>query len=601
MKLYRKLQRQGSKDPLPCHYSNVLATIERVCGSGSLNPSDYGDADQYAEKYLSYNLRRKEATPYGVKVSSQARRAETLAGFLMRESVNGYLNRTRTFGYDPATGEYQSDRVGLRVLYGARDIIARILRDTPDIDRIVSRCDFGNGASATLRRSDAQRQRKFEHGLSATSGLLSFAEYLRNDSPMWGLLHGAKSDHWYVSSSGKTSRIPQPLKRVSGAVLDYVAKTASIDRIILKEPELNGFVQKGIGAEIRFLLRRFVDVVPDGIDLNTSGDLNSELARAGSIDGHIATVDAERASDSIYLALVEFLLPSGWYELLCAARSPYAIINGKHHRLQMMSGMGNGFTFELESVIFYAIGLAACGYSNVPFAEQIVSIHGDDLTVPADVIWHVTEAYKAAGITVNKSKSFSEGPFRESCGGHFFNGRSVKPFYVKESTGLARGDWFWLANSLLLWLGDRSPKYLSSSKGKDLLQVLAYIRKYATNFDHRDWWFKTPFDRSRRSGLYSLPAVAQGSSYRSRLVVDVPRKSRFTDAQAYVAWLCSPQVSPSVLELLRGRNQTDPYSFNEEVDERERYAKFNTWPVVCNGPGWPTLWAYLDLHEGRRS
>lgn len=600
MKIYRKLQRQGSKEPLPCHFNTVVTTVCRILGEGSSDPSLTEEADYFAERYLAYNLRRKEATPYGVKVSSQARRAETLDGFLLRETVNRFINRTRTFGYDPATGEHSSDRVGLRILIEARDVIKRILTDSPNLDRIIQRADFGNGASASLRRTESQRQRKFARGVCVTSGLLRFATQVVGLSPSWSDLLCTETGTIAVGTDGKASRVPLTLKRVSGAVLDFVPKTKDIDRIILKEPELNGFVQKGIGREIRHLLRRWREVVPDGIDLNTSGDLNSELARAGSLQGHIATVDAERASDSITLALCEFLLPPKWYDLCLAARSPYAIINGRHHRLEMMSGMGNGFTFELESVIFYAIGLAACKYSKYPFAEQYVSIHGDDLTIPADVIWHCTEAYKAAGMKVNESKSFSEGPFRESCGGHWFNGESVKPFYVKDQTGVARGDWFWLANSIMLWLADRKPVYLAKPKGKDLLQVLLYIRKYATNWDHRNWWFRAPFDRSRRSGIYSLPCEAHGPSYRCRLVVDVPDRATFTDAEAYVAWLCSPQVSPTPVELLLGKTESDSYGFNEETRERERYVRFNTWHVSCNGPGWPSLWAFLDLHDGRR-
>lgn len=600
MKTYRRLRKKGSKEPLLCHFNTVVASVERVLGTGSTDPSHYGDADLYAEKYLSYNLRRKEATSLHNEVSPETRRAETLTGFLQRELLNRRLNETRTYGYDPATGEYKSDELGLRLLYDARGIIADILRQSPDLDRIAILCDFGNGASATLRRSEAQRPRKFGHKLSVTRGLLVFAEKLINTSPAWSALLGAHKDTWYVDRLGNTSCLPERPKVISGGVLDFVPKTAEIDRIIIKEPELNGFVQKGIGREMRQLLRMYRSKTSDGVDLNTSGDLNSDLARAGSLHGHIGTVDGERASDSITLSAVEFLLPEGWAKLISVARSPYCLINGKWHRLQMVSGMGNGFTFELESIIFYAIGLACARYSKYPFAEKYVSIHGDDLTVPADVMVLVREAYAALGITVNKSKSFGEGPFRESCGGHWFNGLSVKPFYVKTSNGLTRGDWFWLANSLFLWLSDRSPEYLRSKKGQDLLEHLAYVRDYSTSYSRAENRFRIPFDRSRRAGIYERAPCSTGAWYRCLLNVDVPRTARFTDAEAYVAWLHSPQVSPSPYELLYGSSETDPYGYNEEVDERVRWTTFSRWDDVCNGPGAPYLWAYLDLHKGRR-
>lgn len=602
MKIYRKLQRLGSKEPLPCHYNTVLATIKRVLGDGPTDPRQFEVADNYAEKYLSYNLRRKEASPYNVEVDVRARKAETLKGFLWRECVNRHLNLSRTFGYDPLTGEYTSDLIGDRILYEARAIVRDILGDEPDYEAVVNSADFGNGASASLKRGDAQRQRKFEHGLSATRGLLSFAAYVVGGSPAWSNLLYGESPVLSVDRLGNTFPSPAPLKRVLGAVLDFVPKTADVDRIILKEPELNGFVQKGIGRCMRRKLQHYsTGEAPDGVDLNRSGDLNSELARAGSTDGHIATVDAERASDSISLALCDFILPPKWYKLCLAARSPYCIYGGVKHRLEMMSGMGNGFTFELESIIFYAIGLACSRRSKLPFAGRYVSIHGDDLTVPSDVMWFVKEAYSAAGISMNKGKSFGDGPFRESCGGHFFNGSSVKPFYVKASTGINRGDWFWLSNSLLLWLLDRSTPYLLSAKGRDLIEILTYIRWYSTSGNTKKGLkFTASFDHSRRAGIFSYPPRSTGASYKVCHLVDIPRKDRFTDHQSYVAWLCSPQVSPTPFELvLNVGQQSDAYGFNLEVDERQRWTRYSSWsaPDIRLVP--PPLWAVLSLHKGQ--
>lgn len=596
MKVYRRLQRDSAKEHLPFHFSNVVKRIERVLGPGPIDPGLYGDPDLYAEKYLAYNLRRKIATPYNEEDQSDRRKAETLKGFMARESVNHKFNSSETFGYNPATGLYSSDLLGVNILYRTREIIREILGDRPNVSNIVRGAAYGNGASATLRRADAQSQKKFEHGLSATGGLLDFSQTLIESSPAWFDLQCPK-DILYVDSCGKHRLPPRHLKRYAGAILDFVPKTHDIDRIILKEPELNGFFQKGVGLEMRKLLRSYKKFTPDGVDLNTSGDLNSELARAGSLDGHIATVDAERASDSLTLALFEFLFPEDWYNLLLAARSPYVKLPcGRWHRLAMMSGMGNGFTFEAESIIFYAIGAACSERSKLPFAGLYVSIHGDDLTVPSDVILDVKAAYNAAGVEVNEAKSFSEGPFRESCGGHWFKGHAVKPFYVKFSNGLTRGDWFWLANSLLLWLQDRSRSYLSSVKGDELMQICKHLRKYACNGKHTLW--ASAYDRSRRSGLYSPPPVARGRSYLVRNVIDDPKRSRFTDAQAYVGWLAKPTISPSVLDLLTHQSgSAKAYEFNDTVYERERMVRIYSWPFVCNDLWMPPLWVSVDLHN----
>lgn len=601
MKTYRKLRRLGSKEPLPVHFNTIVESLGRVLGSGSTDPATYGDADTYAEKYLAYNLRRKEFAPHGEDSKAEARAFETKVKFLLRERLNGHLNATRTYGYNASTGRYESDEAGLRVLYRARDIIRDILGDAPNYQAIARKCDFGNGASATLPRKEAQRPRKFKRGLSVTRGLLSASKLLIAESPFWCELLNPETGTWYAAQDGVTSSCLDTLKIVSGGVFDLVRKDKDIDRVIIKEPELNGFVQKGIGREMRECLRRYTKWVPEGINLNTSGGLNSDLAMQGSRDGHIGTVDGKQASDSITLSACDFLLPEAWYALLCAARSPYVIIDGKPHRLQMMSGMGNGFTFELESIIFYAIGLACAERSKLPFAEKYVSIHGDDLIVPSDVMWFVREAYAALGISMNKAKSFGEGPFRESCGGHWFNGSSVKPFYVKFSNGLKRGDWFWLANSLLLWLSERKPSYLAGKKGKDLVEHLLYLRDYARSFSRNPVEWIAPFDYSRRAGIYSRPPRSTGASYRFLSVVDKPTRQKYDDDVAYLAWLHRPQVSDRLAGLLCKSLDADAYSFNSEVVECSRWVRSNTWHVDGEGAGWPPLWAALRLHKGRYS
>ena len=181
------------------------------------------------------------------------------------------------------------------------------------------------------------------------------------------------------------------------------------------------------------------------------------------------------------------------------ARSPCAIIEGRLTPLHMMSGMGNGYTFEAESVIFYAIGLACAERSKLPFAERVVSIHGDDLIVPADVREEVLLAYHAAGVVVNAEKSFFDGPFRESCGGHYWNGFDVKPFYLKKQDGKSRGDWFWLANSLLIWLNSRSDDWRGSTQGRALIGLLKYLNWYAASGEPLAW--RVPVDYSRRASL----------------------------------------------------------------------------------------------------
>lgn len=567
------------------HFADTLSAIGEALGDvKSFDINSYQSttsdperaADQFACSYLSHNLLRKVVRIHGTVTDPEKRRAETLFGFLTRENVNRRINQVRTWGYSRCTGTHTSDLIGTQVLLRAREYVQTILGATPDINSIISNGSFGNGASATLVRTKSQDFNKFLEGCSVTTSLKRFMIDIISTSPAWSeLAYGDPVFHYDQNGNFKiNSRL---LKSVAGGVLDYVPKDFSIDRIIIKEPELNGFVQKGIGTEIRSLLAKpRPSCGLPGVLLNTSGSFNSALAQEGSLTGMWATVDGERASDSLTLALYELMFPKSWYDLLCMARSPYVLIEGKYHRLEMMSGMGNGFTFEAESVLFYAIGLAAAEYSKIPFAEQAVSIHGDDLVIPSDVIDYVKAAYAAAGVVVNKNKTFSEGPFRESCGGHFYLGYSVKPFYVKAQDGTTRGDWFWLYNSLLLWLNERSDSFRKSGQGVRLIKILKHIAAYASNGSENQW--RVPVDSSRRAGLFSNPPKLRGGNWKGRCVVSKPVKEKTVDDGAYLRWLNKPAVRPSVYDLLFSKREAEiKYEYDTEVHEVERFIRRVVW------------------------
>lgn len=574
MQMYRTLQAHGRRRTPHVHFARVIEQLGEILGgTGSPAPASFQNSDSFAAQYLRYNLSRKASGLYGVATDPPARKEKTINGFLARECVNAVINATRTWGYSSVTDTFESDLLGDQLLYVARDIIHKILGESPNVDRILSRCSFGNGASATMKRTESQGPNKFLHGRSVTARLRSFiAHAIRTSSP-WSEITGSDPT-MYTDARGRHTLPDWRLVTVSGAVLDVVDKTAEIDRIILKEPELNGFIQKGIGQEIRMLLSRPLSDT-DGVDLDFSGSVNEALAQYGSETGRVATVDGERASDSLSIALYEFLFPPKWFELLNMARSPFAIVEGQHHRLEMMSGMGNGYTFEAESVIFYAIGLACARRSNLPFAERVVSIHGDDLIVPADVREEVLLAYHAAGVVVNTDKSFFDGPFRESCGGHFWNGADVKPFYLKKQTGKDRGDWFWLCNSLLLWLNSRSDSYRDSPQGRALVEMLRYLNWYAASGKPLDW--RVPVDSSRRAGLFSDPPKLRGGSWKTRMVSTRRVTEKLPEPGCYLEWLNKPQVVTVYDLLFPKRKPRDLYESDTSVYELDCYRRLIAW------------------------
>jgi len=91
--------------------------------------------------------------------------------------------------------------------------------------------------------------------------------------------------------------------------------------------------------------------------------------------------------------------------------------------------MGNGFTFELETLIFMSLVSAVTGRK---IGEEVFAF-GDDLIFPSDLSEDVIACLRFFGFTPNLAKTFSHGPFRESCGGDYFSGRFVRPFYLKNA------------------------------------------------------------------------------------------------------------------------------------------------------------------------
>lgn len=203
-----------------------------------------------------------------------------------------------------------------------------------------------------------------------------------------------------------------------------VPKSAKKLRGIAIEPSLNVFYQLGVGRLIR---RRLFSRC--GVDLDFGQARHRERARTASRSGAYSTIDLSSASDNVSTSLVELLVPPQWLDLLRCLRSPKTYIGGKWVYLNKFSSMGNGFTFELETLIFYAIACEACRISGI---ASDVLVYGDDIIIPTAAGSLCTSLLRFLGFRPNPKKTFLTGVFRESCGGDFFNGVAVRPFYLKE-------------------------------------------------------------------------------------------------------------------------------------------------------------------------
>ncbi len=246
------------------------------------------------------------------------------------------------------------------------------------------------------------------------------------------LTHGA---HWYLLPFWATSwgRL-KPQDRgeaqfVRGNRFLTVPKTALVDRSIAVEPSINIFYQLGLGASLR---QRLKDNA--GWDLSRAQDVHREMAKTSSVDLAFSTLDLSNASDTVCRNLVKLLLPPSWFRELDALRSPSTLIDGRWHVLEKFSSMGNGYTFELETIVFSSLISAVLDERGARSRLGVdYFVFGDDLIVPDSLTSEVVAVLKFCGFSLNREKSFSGSvPFRESCGADYFGGRDVRPFFLKE-------------------------------------------------------------------------------------------------------------------------------------------------------------------------
>lgn len=349
------------------------------------------------------------------------RRTRAINKWLAAEANNEATNE-RLLTVDP---EYNIlPRVCYRTfIKKAQDIILGIIGEIVPERALIG--SFSGGASTSRQRTSAHPSGKYVGEAHVTQRALDFGESLIGDSTqdLWLRLRGDNS-----------------LTVVPGNVLFTVPKNADIDRCACKEPDINMYLQKGAGDFIRNRLRSV------GIDLNDQSR-NSSLARQGSIDASLATIDLSSASDSITTELIFQLLPIHWYVWLDTLRSQITIIDGETHVNEMFSSMGNGFTFELESLIFYAVARAVAYFTGT---SGVLSVYGDDIIVPTEMCQDLMSVLSFLGFEPNKDKTFFEGPIRESCGGHYYNGLDITPFYIRKPISKLV-DCILLANQIRKW------------------------------------------------------------------------------------------------------------------------------------------------------
>ncbi len=387
-----KESRLLSNDSLPIAQAKVLRStfLKKFKGFTAYNPRK-----EAKDKFLAYELRCRS--------SNQAIRR-------LRGGGNPYLQA---------------------VLLTAQHKISKVLGRF-DFEELLRVSRWGPGVTSSCKGLDVSSSAKFTSRPDVTREFLSRGRLLMPLLPSWSALL-ADQDYGVICNP--------MMPVVRGNRISFVPKTAKVHRVIAVEPHVNVFFQNGLGQMIRRrLLKRA------SIDLNDQS-LNQRLAKLGSLTNDLATIDLEGASDTICIELVRDLLPEDWFSWLDAARSHRGTLDNEEIRYEKFSSMGNGATFDLESLIFWALSSAVVDIEG--YNSYWVNVFGDDIVIPSGCYGKVTEVLESVGFLVNKEKSFHDGPFRESCGKDYFRGVDVRGIYLKDRPSVVF-DWIKIANQIRL-------------------------------------------------------------------------------------------------------------------------------------------------------
>lgn len=316
-------------------------------------------------------------------------------------------------------GRFQFDPFVEGILHTSQRKISELLGRCPSVSEIRPR--FGPGATTSTPKKNACPTMKLGSMPACSANLTT------------SMLESIGDSVFFADNE----EVQQLEFEIHSNKLAFVPKNAKIDRAICTEPVLNGMFQNGLGDLMATRLRRV------GIDIRDQTP-NQRAALYGSISGASATLDLSSASDTVALLLVDHLFPQDWADLFRSLRSAVGQY-GRHTIMhyEKVSSMGNGFTFPLETIIFWALAQSVVE-TVVPHHRIRTLVYGDDIIVPTECAIPLMEVLRAVGFTPNAKKSFWTGNFRESCGKDYVLGVDVRPVYLDGA--LTGADLFRLHN-----------------------------------------------------------------------------------------------------------------------------------------------------------
>jgi hypothetical protein len=509
------------------------------CGDGALDPArvtrlpfppEETSGSQFRDSYLVKEVVRKyPGFDLGVDTTAAA-----FNSFFEDEAVNASTN-DRLLSYSP------ENRRASRILHVAACKAMEILGQF-SWEKWLGGLRFGPGATTRLARKDASVYGKLSGTPEVSRSALPLARTVMSLMPGWAYGHDYDAG---------IKEVTLALSVCDYDLLRCVPKNAWTGRTIGVTTDMQIYMQLALGYCMRCAM------YDAGINLNDQ-TINQRMAYMASITGKQATVDAKSASNSVTSALVwkyfgdhphsEKCDPT-WFRLLEVLRSTHALVDlpggsSKLHEYELFSAMGCGFTFEVESLVFWTLAWAVCQDLGIP---PEISVYGDDLICPVEAMPLLTEVYSYCGFRFNADKTFANPVpgFRESCGKHYLRGMDVSPFYVDTELDSVSSIVL-LANNITRWACNGLG---SGHRDGRLLPVWSWVVSHLPDwvlhcgipYGESDDGLIMDFDEVAPSVVYSegckrgMPKTFMG--YQCKTFFEGTREMKLAGKPGYVTWL----------------------------------------------------------------
>jgi hypothetical protein len=396
-----------------------FSQLRHVCGDAAYECL----RTRHVAKTRALHLRQEGMSPYQVKMAYQLESLFKKFSFskdlhtpedLQRDSIKKFMdNQDRLLKFSLP----EDDALIKHVIFGARGYVDQVLGDRDHLE-ICANATFGKKSSVGVAMRKACEGARYEPPITGSRPHIDWFEHY------YGVYN--RPAYLYAKSRSAVKR-REMYREVNELDAVLVDKTWKSLRMIMPNTTLGTLYSGGLGKVIESRLRN------SGYDIRTLQPIHRGLAQEASLTGKYVTADQSLASDNITVALIRALFPRPWAAALEYGRIETISLYGATVHTPTFSTMGIGFTFPLQTLVFLAVLSGIRSY--LGDETLLISAYGDDLIYSKEMHDLVTEVFPKLGLILNQEKTFSDGWFRESCGGDYFRGLDVRPYLLGRADG----------------------------------------------------------------------------------------------------------------------------------------------------------------------